>query len=155
MRMSGRFSTVLLSPYCEPHGWVVMRVNLDPELDGLTEAHTAQLLLSDGQPASRRSDHELRNAAPAIASSDPLGRRFIRAAQSAIRDHPCQENHGLIKRGAPILLDQRLQARQPGVQRGMLRREGCRKGPGSGAHRPVRQYPYDGCCNLVGCGLRT
>ena len=50
-----------------PYGWLVMRASLDPEL------------------ASRRSAHQPRNAAPAMASREPLKRRFIRAAQSAIR----------------------------------------------------------------------
>ena len=69
-----------------PHGWVVMRASVDPELDGLTER-----IIGSGFAV-----------APAMASSDPLKRRFIRAAQSAIRVHPCQENHGLIKRGVTV-----------------------------------------------------
>jgi hypothetical protein len=55
-----------------PHGWVVARATPNLALD-----------------TSRRSAHELRNGAPAIASREPPQRRFIRAAQSAIRVHPC------------------------------------------------------------------
>jgi hypothetical protein len=50
-----------------PHGWVVMRASLDAATDGLTE----------------------RIIGAAMASSDPLRGRFIRAARSAIRVHPC------------------------------------------------------------------
>jgi hypothetical protein len=43
---------------------------------------------------TEQSAHELRNAAPAMAPSHPMKRRFIRAAQSAIRVHPCQKITG-------------------------------------------------------------